>query len=118
LKWVDGEDLSEVFKKADLVISRAGANTLSELAYFSIPTIVIPIPYLYKNEQNRNAKFFSEAGLCEVIPQDSLSSEKLLSKIKEFLKNIKKYKESAKNSKSLVILDADKRLSQEVLKFL
>src|SRR3989344_7453515 len=43
-------DWVNVLSKVDLVIGRAGINTLSELAYLSIPTLVIPVPYLYGDE--------------------------------------------------------------------
>ena len=57
-KWM-GDDYGAVLSKADLIISRSGINTLMELAFFGKPALVIPIPYLYHDEQNKNAKYFA-----------------------------------------------------------
>lgn len=114
-KWFNAEDVSQILKEADLVISRAGANTLLELAYFQVPTIVVPLPFLYKNEQMVNAKFFENLGLCQIIEQKSLTPKKLLSAIKETFKNYSTFKESAKRSKAVVIPDGARRIVQEVL---
>lgn len=115
VKWINGESMGAIFKKADLVISRAGINTLLELAYFGIPTLVIPLPYLYKNEQYVNAKFFEKLGLVKILPQNELNEKNLLKNIKNMLKNIHKLKEDAKNARSVVIVDAAKRLALETL---
>lgn len=44
-KWFQADEVSAIYRQAKLVISRAGANTLLELAFFAIPTIVIPLPF-------------------------------------------------------------------------
>ncbi len=113
-KWF-GSDYAEVLQKADLVISRAGINTLTELAYLAKPALVIPIPYLYQDEQVKNAKFFEKLGLTAIINQSNLSSESLFEKVKFMLKNIDSIKEKAKFAKSVVIYDAAKRLVLETL---
>src|SRR3989344_6303851 len=115
-KWFDAKDVAAIFRKADLVISRAGANTLLELAYFGIPTIVIPLPYLYKDEQNVNAKFFEEKGLVQILPQPHLNEQTLMNKINFMLKDLEEFKEDASHAKEVVVLNADEKLTQEVLK--
>ncbi len=114
-KWFEADDVLEIYSKVDLVISRAGANTLLELAYFGIPTIVIPLPYLYQDEQNVNATFFKKLGLCEIILQSDLTSELLMEKIGTMKKNIMTYKKNAESAKSVVIPDAAKRLALETV---
>lgn len=113
-KWFDASDMAQIFRNANLVISRAGINTLLELAYFSIPTIVIPLPFLYKNEQMKNAQFFKQNGLCEIITQSNLNDESLLKLINQVL-NDKNAKDRAMRAKEIVIENADKRLVQEML---
>ncbi|MDO8638890.1 MAG: UDP-N-acetylglucosamine--N-acetylmuramyl-(pentapeptide) pyrophosphoryl-undecaprenol N-acetylglucosamine transferase [Candidatus Daviesbacteria bacterium] len=115
LKWIDGRNMGAILRKVDLVISRAGMNTLLELAYFGVPTLVIPLPYLYKNEQNVNAKFFEKMGLTTILSQNNLNENNLMEKIKIMLKNIDKLKESAIGAKKVVIIDAAKRLALETL---
>ncbi len=111
-KWFDVEDVSLIFQKTDLAVSRAGANTLVELAYFGVPTIVVPLPYLYKDEQNINAKFFQKLGLVQILSEDKLSKDSLLELIEKIIKNNDSFKKQAAGSKSVVIVDAAKRVAQ------
>ncbi len=113
-KWI-GQDYQQVLQKADLVISRAGINTLTELAYIGKPALVIPIPYLYQNEQLKNAKFFEKKGLVQVLPQSELNPEALYQKIKKMLHNLAALKQAAKEAKGIVIPDAVKRLALETV---
>lgn len=114
-KWFNVQDVASILREADLVISRAGINTLLELSFFQVPTIVIPLPFLYKNEQMVNAKFFENLGLCQIIEQKILTPKKLLTIIKETFKNYSNFKEGAKKSKAVVIPDGARRIVQEVL---
>lgn len=115
IKWIEGKFMSTIIKKANLVISRAGINTLLELAYLGIPTLVIPLPYLYKNEQYINAKYFEKLGLVKIMTQSNLNEKNLLENIKTMLKNIYQLKENALNVKEVVIIDAAKRLALETM---
>jgi UDP-N-acetylglucosamine--N-acetylmuramyl-(pentapeptide) pyrophosphoryl-undecaprenol N-acetylglucosamine transferase len=108
-------NMGKVMGSADLVVSRAGINTLVELAYLGKPTLVIPVPYLYKDEQNKNAKFFEKLGLVKILPQSKLSGKTLLDNIKEMTSNLDQLKLEAKAAKAVVIPDASKRLALETL---
>lgn len=114
LKWI-GEDWGKVLSEVDLVVSRAGVNTLTELAYLGKPALVIPIPYLYQDEQNKNAKYFEKHGLVRILPQSKLSANSLLKDIKFMLKNLDKWNKSAKNAKKVIIPDGAKRLALETI---
>ncbi len=111
-KWI-GEEYGSILQKSDLVVSRAGINTLSELAYLSKPALVIPFEPLYKDEQNKNAIFFQEQGLVRIIPQSKLSGKTLFENIKLMLKNMDELKQKAKNAKTVIRPDAAKRLALE-----
>ena len=111
-KWI-GKDLGLMMKKADLVISRAGINTLLELSLMGKPTLVIPIPY--QAEQIANAKFFEKLGLARILPQTNLSGKSLLDNIKKMLKSLDKLSDKAKNAKGVIIPDAAKRLALETI---
>lgn len=116
-KFISSE-IGAVMKNADLVICRSGANTLLELAYFQVPTITIPLPYLYQDEQLTNARFYEQLGLCRIIPQSQLAPNRLLDEVTGAIKNLPLLKKKAKNPQAVVIKDAAKRLTQEVLKLL
>lgn len=110
-KWIDKE-IGGVLLKADFVICRAGANTLSELAYLNKPGLVIPFEPLFKDEQNKNAKYFENLGLVKILPQSRLSELSLLKSIKEMLKDLRKSRISIKKYTSA---DAAKRLALETI---
>lgn len=114
-KWIEGEDMGNIIKRADLVITRAGANILSELSFAQVPALVIPLPYIHKDEQNINAKFFQKAGLVQILPQSQLSGRSLLENIENMLKKLPQLRKDAQQARSLIITDAAKRLALETL---
>jgi len=113
MKWIP--NMAEIMVRADLVISRAGINTLSELAYLEKPALVIPYPYLYQDEQNKNAKYFERLGMVRLLAQSKLNSNSLLEEIRKMLKNLKKYQAGAKKAKLVLIPDAAKRVALETM---
>jgi len=106
--------MGAIIKNSQLVVTRAGMNILLELAVIGTPALAIPLPYLHKNEQNINAKFFADLGLVEILPQRELSGINLLSKIKKMLKKLPELKEKAAQAQNVVVPDAAKRLALEV----
>lgn len=113
-KYLTAKEMGTLLNKADLVISRAGANTVAELAALGKPGILIPLPWLYQNEQTKNAQMLAKAGICEILPQDQLSGKKLLSLIKKMLANISLYRKSAPSARGLVRLEAAKKIGDLV----
>ena len=113
-KWI-GEEIGEVLSKSDLVISRAGANTLSELAYLGIPALVIPFEPLYHDEQNKNAKYFENLGLVKILSQSKLTEFSLIESVESMLRNLAALKKDAENAKSAVLSQAAKTLALETL---
>lgn len=112
-KWID--NMGDMMKKVNLVVSRAGINTLSELAYFGKPALVIPIPYLYQDEQQKNAKYFEKLGLVKILPQSKLNTETLLKSIKSCLNDLNHLNKAAQKAKGVIIPDAAKRLALETI---
>jgi len=80
---IDPMQIDGVYKRADLVISRAGANTVSEIIVAKIPSIVIPIPWSYKNEQVKNAEFARDWGIAKIFEQNGNEPQKLLELIRQ-----------------------------------
>jgi UDP-N-acetylglucosamine--N-acetylmuramyl-(pentapeptide) pyrophosphoryl-undecaprenol N-acetylglucosamine transferase len=66
------EDMPEAYAWAQLVICRAGALTVAELAVTGRPSILIPLPYAIDDHQTANARFLSEAGAAVLLPQSDL----------------------------------------------
>ena len=81
------KDMEGVYKASDIIISRAGANMVSEIMAVRRPSILIPIPWSYKNEQMINAQIAQKYGVTLILTQNSLTPAILLQKINEvFLK--------------------------------
>lgn len=114
-KWIDTFDLRLVLTKADLVVSRAGINTLMELAYFNVPALVIPYPFLYQDEQLVNARYFEKGGLIKILPQSDLSGKELLQRIEKLLKNRREKVKTQGTNSELIVKDAAKRLAIETI---
>lgn len=110
-----GNEMGAVLSKVDLVVSRAGINILTELSFLRKPALVIPVPHLFADEQNKNALFFASLGLVKVLPQAILSRKTLLSNIKSCLNELSHLKSKDDEIKKVFIPDAAKRLALEIL---
>lgn len=77
-KYVQDNEIGCVFNNIDMFIGRAGANTVYELGLMSIPSILIPIPWVTHNEQMRNAEVLKDVGLARIIREGELTPEKLV----------------------------------------
>lgn len=86
-QMIDPMQIDGVYKRADLVISRAGANTVSEIIASKRPSILIPIPWSYKDEQTKNAEFAKSWGIAEILEQYGDKSSELLELIKKVFLN-------------------------------
>lgn len=77
-----GSEMGAAMNQADLIISRSGANTVTELLALGKMSILVPIPWVTKNEQFLNAKVIQSTGLGEIINQIDLTPETLVEKVK------------------------------------
>lgn len=109
-EWLDTEEVSWALNHADLVISRAGANIITELAYTGRVAILIPFQYAGGNEQLENAKFLTNIGTTEIIHEKNLTGKLLRKKIALMLKNINRYKVHASQARKLIKIDAAQRI--------
>ena len=79
------DNMPELLCKADLVLSRAGASSIFELAAAGKASILIPYPFATDNHQEKNALMLERVGGAVVIPQSQLTPEKLAMFIKAFM---------------------------------
>ena len=105
---IDPFDIAGIYKKSDIIISRAGANTVSEIIIAKLPAILIPIPFSYKNEQTKNAQIAQKYGLARILTQDNLSKESLNNEINWVIHNWRNINKSAENKKSPDLYAAQK----------
>lgn len=95
---------------SDLVICRAGAITLAELATLGKPAILIPSPYVTDNHQYKNAKVVEEAGAAIVIEEKDLTPELLEETLLGLLRDGARLEEMQKNARKLAINDTHDRI--------
>ncbi|HSQ04643.1 MAG TPA: undecaprenyldiphospho-muramoylpentapeptide beta-N-acetylglucosaminyltransferase [Burkholderiales bacterium] len=71
------DDMARCYAEADLVICRAGASTIAEIAAAGIASVLVPYPHAVDDHQTVNARFLVERGAAVLIPQTELQPEKL-----------------------------------------
>jgi UDP-N-acetylglucosamine--N-acetylmuramyl-(pentapeptide) pyrophosphoryl-undecaprenol N-acetylglucosamine transferase len=71
------EDMAAAYAEADLIICRAGAITVAEIATVGIASVLIPFPHAVDDHQTANARFLVDAGAAILLPQRDLSAERL-----------------------------------------
>lgn len=114
-RYIGPDEIGAIFRSTDLAISRAGANTIIDLAANKIPSIFIPLPFATHDEQTKNARLLVDAGSAEILPQRELTPDRLHAVTTMMIENLRRYKKGATNAKKLVRFDAAKRLADEVI---
>lgn len=108
LPYIDNMDFC--LTSADLVISRSGATTLSEVSALTKPSILIPSPYVSENHQYHNAKAFEEKKACILITESELKEGLLIEKVGDIINDKSKLSELSENISQFCILDANERI--------
>ena len=82
---IDPLKISETYEKSDIVLSRAGANTVSEIMTVRRPAVLVPLPISYLDEQTKNALSAESFGIARIIYQKDLTPEGLVDGLDEIL---------------------------------
>ena len=94
------DKMTDYLISSDIVVARAGANTVSEIIAAKKLSILIPIPFSYEDEQTKNALYAEKLGLSKILSQSEATPQRLLSEIEYLLSNWEKLSESIKDVKS------------------
>ncbi len=100
---------------ADLAICRSGASTLTELAYYGIPSVLIPYPYAAEDHQTRNAEIFSVPGAAELWLQAGLNEGNFFGEILSLIADEQRLAEMKSAASKLAIPDASERVCEVVV---
>lgn len=93
------DNMQELIKLSDVIISRAGSNTIFELAYYNKPMLLIPLPKgASRGDQVDNAKYFERLGYAKVLLQENLNKDNLINAVNELFNNKNTYKTTLKNA--------------------
>ncbi|BAO43503.1 undecaprenyldiphospho-muramoylpentapeptide beta-N-acetylglucosaminyltransferase [Thiolapillus brandeum] len=95
------DDMAGALAWADLVICRAGALTISELAAVGVASVLVPFPHAVDDHQTRNARYLVEAGAALLQPQSSIDTQALVQKLAGLLENRKLLLEMAMAARAL-----------------
>jgi len=109
------DDMSSVYEWADLVICRAGAMTVFELAAAGIASVLVPYPYAVDDHQTSNAKYLEDAGAAIIKQQDELTADNLAEIINDFEVNRTKLFDMAVSARKLAIPDSAKNIADACL---
>ncbi len=97
-----GEELKDLFAITDIMVSRAGSNSINEFLYLGIPSLLIPLSKsASRGDQILNANAFAAKGFSRVLYEEDLCSTTLLEAIKVIYKNRDKYKKAITSSKAI-----------------
>jgi UDP-N-acetylglucosamine--N-acetylmuramyl-(pentapeptide) pyrophosphoryl-undecaprenol N-acetylglucosamine transferase len=103
-------DMPSQYLRADLLISRAGATTLAEIALSGKASILIPFPHATDNHQQKNAESFASTGAAEMILQKALSGKLLADRIQFYLNHSEELQQMAERSLRFGRPDATERI--------
>lgn len=104
-------DMAKRLSAAHLVIGRAGASTVSELAVAALPSILIPLKIATDDHQRLNARLLVDAGAAEVILEDDLTVERLAARVQAMLSDPAALAARSAAARSVAIPDAARRLA-------
>ena len=108
-------EMPSLMKSTDLMVSRAGASTMSEILVLNVPTIFIPSPYVTNNHQYKNAMDLVNKEAALILEEKDLEGETLIKLIDDTLNNKEKYDNIKNNLKKLGITNSAEKI-YEVLK--
>ncbi len=110
-------DLPLFLKAAEIVICRAGASTLAELAYLGKPAIIVPSPNVVNNHQDKNARVFEAKGAAVVLVEGTFSPEDLRNTIEAILSSPEKLAAMSSAMHSFCVPDSARIIADKVLEY-
>ncbi|MBZ0257240.1 undecaprenyldiphospho-muramoylpentapeptide beta-N-acetylglucosaminyltransferase [bacterium] len=112
------DDMSAAYSETDIAVSRAGSGSLSELALWATPSVLVPYPYAAENHQAMNAKAFADAGAALVIEEKDLTAQRLADELELVLNNDEQRREMGQRAAALCKADAAERIARDLIAFL
>ena len=110
-------DMNVAYRAADLVVSRAGAGTISELQLLGMPVILVPSPNVAEDHQRKNAQALVDKDAAVMI-LDGECKEKLAAITKELLADDEKREKLSQNIKKMALVDADEKIVDKIYEIL
>lgn len=112
------ENMTRIMKNTDIMVTRAGASTLSEIIALGIPSIIIPSPYVPDNHQYKNALDLVNNESAIMIEEKDLKGDILVRSIDNLMQNKEKRKQMQENLKKLNIDNSATIIYEEIKKLI
>lgn len=110
-------DMAAAYSAATLVVSRAGAGSISELELLGKPCILVPSPNVAEDHQTKNAEALVKQGAA-VMVRDADAREMLIDTILKLINNPDKLKSMSENISKMAMRDSDELIADEVIKII
>ena len=110
------DDMAREYRRADLIICRAGATTIAEITAIGKPCLFIPFPHATDDHQRKNAEALLKKGACAMLPEREMSPERLANVIAGLVDDHAALARMAENAASLAKIDAAQVIVDEMLK--
>lgn len=109
-------NMEEVMNACDLIISRSGAMTITEISIVGKPAIFVPLPNVSNNHQEYNAKVLENVGAAKILLNKDLKQERLNALVEEIVLNPKLMKEMGDNARKIAITNVEDKIYEEIKK--
>ncbi len=111
-------NMEEVLNACDLIISRSGAMTITEISKVGKPSILVPLPNVSNNHQEYNAKVLQNIGAAKIILNQDLTSDALNKQIEEIVQDEKEMQTMGKNAKKIAVSNVEEKIYEEIKKLI
>lgn len=109
-------DMVNILKNVDVMVTRAGASTIAEILAIGLPSILVPSPYVANNHQYFNAKELVDHGAGMLLEEKDFNASTLLKKIDLLLTNSVLYNSICENAKKLGVISSCDKIYEEIKK--
>ncbi|MDB6049849.1 MAG: UDP-diphospho-muramoylpentapeptide beta-N-acetylglucosaminyltransferase [Pseudomonas sp.] len=109
------KDMAQAYGWADLVVCRAGALTVSELAAAGLPSLLVPLPHAIDDHQSRNADYLAREGAAFVMPQATTGVAEMAARLTEVLMQPEQLNSMARTARRLAKPDATRTVVEVCL---
>lgn len=109
-------NMEELLNSVDLVISRSGAMTITEIAIVGVPAIFVPLPNVSNNHQEYNAKVLQNVGAAKIILNKDLNAKLLNNEIEDIIQNQETLEQMSKKAKIMAVTNVEDKIYEEVKK--
>ncbi len=111
-------NMEEVLNSVDLVISRSGAMTITEISIVGVPAIFVPLPNVSNNHQEYNAKVLTNVNAAKIISNKDLNPKILNHEIEDMIRKPEQLAQMGQNAKKIAVTNVEDKIYEEIKKLI